>query len=179
MEKKDETMKLLEDLADKLGYKLVKKDKEQKDTFVPEDADKYKEMSSKALTSEIKMIEQDMLKLDAKNEAVRQAVDNFMRKQQSNEVTKVVFDGSRFLSHKLKVYNESQNELRKLKDYLAKILKDVLELEMKDRFEAYNPDFIGEVGNISIEHTPMGAELSVVIKPKLSEKEKTKPIEVE
>ena len=179
MEKKDNATKFVEELADKLGYKLVKKETNKVEDYVPEDAEKYEGMGSKSLMTEIKMIEQDMVKYDVKNNAIKQAVDNFMKKQASNEVTRTVFDGSRFLSHKLKVYNESQNNLKRLKDYLTNKLKQVSESELVSKFEAFNPDLVGEISDITVAKTPMGFELAVTVKPELTEKEKTKEIEVE
>jgi hypothetical protein len=177
--KSDNIKKFMEELVDQLGYKLVSKEKDPEEEYTPTDADKYKDMNSKMLIGEIRLIEQDMAKVEAMREKMKSQIINFMQKQQSNDTTKRVFEGTRFLAHRLHLRDEGLNELAKLKSFLEKKLKEKSEAELREKFVNYYPDVEGQVDSISIEPTPTGFALVVVSNIALENKTTEKELEMQ
>jgi len=161
VEKKLDTIKLFDELADLLGYRLEKKDRESIPPELPQTTKNFEEMSIRELTTEIRDLDVEIQKIGTVNQRIKQTVINFMNNQQANEITQPIFEGSRFEDRRLQIYDREMVLKKNLEAYLRSLFKRAIEKEMTEKFVTLNPDFRGIIKDMSVKQTSQGMCLIV------------------
>jgi len=162
-EKKIDVIKFLEEIADKCGYKLQKKEVSGSPPELPNTIKDFEEMTTKELSAEIRDLDSEIQKLGIISERVREGVINFMNNEQANEITKSVFQGARFEDRRLQIYDRGLVLKKNLVAYLQSLLKRALEKEMAQKLVALTPDLKGIVKDMTVKQTTAGMSLQVTI----------------
>lgn len=177
MAEKRKVPKILEELSEKYGYKLVKKESTNPKPELPETTKDYEEMDSKQLAVELKDVKSDITKLEAQNERLRERISNFMDEQQPEILNRSVFQGNKFDPAKLSVQNKELNLKSNLRKHIESLIKKATEDEMKQKFVSLNPEFEGVVKGMAIEPVPTGHMLVVKLGGSVDESDLNKMLE--
>jgi len=162
-EKKIDIIKILEEISEKCGYKLQKKETERKIPELPPTTKQFEEMPAKELSSEIRELDTEIQKMEVISTRVREGVVNFMNNEQANEVTKTVFEGTRFEDRRLQITDKNMILKKNLKSYLQSLLKRAFEKEMAHKLVQLTPDLKGIVKDMTVKQTASGHALIVTI----------------
>lgn len=168
---------MMKELADKMGYKLIKKTKTNPKPILPKMDKDYKEMDSKQLQVELKHLDGKIAKIKADNENVYGKVIEFMNHEPIPEHMKTLFRNNKIDPGKILIFNNELNQMNNLRIYLSELFSFAMEKELREKFTAMNPELgkiIEEVHNISIEESPSGKILRVEMKKSDKKKEETK-----
>lgn len=172
--KKENVTPFLEEIAEKMGYRLVPKIREAPEVPLPRGSEKYSNMSAQQLAGALKDVHIQMEKLKGTDDAIRERMIKFMNVEQSNEHTRSLFNNTNFDSNKLIIRNNDLVLATNLSNHISNIMKDANEKEMKSRFSDMNPEFGEMIKCISIGEAQSGMGLFVDVGTSGPEKESPK-----
>ena len=164
----------MKELADKMGYKFIKKVTTNPKPILPKLDKEYKEMNSQTLQVELKHLDEKIAKMKADNENVLSKIIGFMNSEPVPEHMSTLFMNNKIDPRKVQIHNQELNWTTNLRTYVSELFSLAMETELQAKFVALNPELgkiIEEVYNISMEDSPSGKILKVEMKRSEKKKE--------
>lgn len=165
VKEKIDSLELLSDIANKLGFKLVKRHEEQEAIILPKLEKEYDNMSVKEILVELKDTEIKMRSLEERDNKIKNYISTFINKQSNHpEALKKVLLNGKLDERKLFIQNKELILFRNLKLHLEQLLESKMVNELADHFLIEYRELNSVVKDIKIENTPTGEMLQVNLK---------------
>jgi hypothetical protein len=157
----DKVESLMFDLAEKLGYDVKKKPRNNQ--LNPE-LGKYMGLSSDELSYHMRELDAKIKECTRENSDIHVSVTKFMDDTAPNKATEVLYRTGKFSSTNVSVLDLTLNRLQYLKGQLEELHKAALESELSKRFVASYPTYKDKIANLKITQTTIGPALVVEVK---------------